>query len=363
MSTESIHQTLYIKPFYNSPNYLRTTKEEFSIKGTLPVAKDDEWNTESKIVRIAKQIFYIIFFPIALCQLTHRLIGKLFIHASSPFILKKMYNYNSTAYSLRTSLELEEDWKYKRKTIRVNGTNIDVMLMGKRSTLQNRRWVLVSGGNGEFFETMLTERHGLQQFISNINGNAILFNYPGVGASGGLPHKQGMINTMKAILDCLEDEKGIGAKEIIPYGYSFIGAGVQAEALNKHPVKKGISYLAIKDRASSSISAATPLRLFMKLFGWDFATANCSKRLHIPEIILQTATVERYERLQDSSKIIYDDILREKATLAKVLLDDPSCNKENKLFLGIYELHDIPLRHGGALAAIVNDLLAPRPNV
>ncbi|MBA3603759.1 MAG: hypothetical protein H0W50_09000 [Parachlamydiaceae bacterium] len=51
------------------------------------------------------------------------------------------------------------------------------------------------------------------------------------------------------------------------------------------------------------------------------------------------------EEIFDSSKIINDGVIFANASLAKVLLDDPTCPKENKVFLGIKEGHNTSLSY------------------
>ena len=54
------------------------------------------------------------------------------------------------------------------------------MIVGKAATLDNGRWVLASNGNGAFYEDGLAEGADVKQILSAVNGNAIVFNYPGV---------------------------------------------------------------------------------------------------------------------------------------------------------------------------------------
>ena len=65
-----------------------------------------------------------------------------------------------------------------------------------------------------------------------------------------------------------------------------------------------------------------------------------SKKLAAPEVILQTADVLRYEHINESSKIIDDDIIAKEASLAKALLDDKMFLLANKTIIGIPERHN-----------------------
>ncbi len=75
------------RAFYNQPNYLADTRRDFAQKKPLPV--NYTWDTESKCIRILKQIFSIIIFPIGIYKLLHALVGKVgLLPASSPWFFK-----------------------------------------------------------------------------------------------------------------------------------------------------------------------------------------------------------------------------------------------------------------------------------
>ncbi len=327
--------------FYNKEDYLEATKEDFSKKKGLPASY--VWNTESKILRIAKLIFSIIIFPVGIYNLIHSLIGKVAIlPASSPSLMGLPANYTDNA---RQRVNLNGDWKYKRLTIEVDGYTIDATIMGKAETFDNGRWTLLSNGNGEFAEGHMSYG-SFKEILSEVNSNGIVFNYPGVGSSSGLPSREAMGKAYRAMLNFLEDkEKGIGAKEIIGYAHS-IGGGAQGDALRNHELKKDIKYVFVKSRTFSDLSTeasmliAKPAGFLLKIFGWNMSSVESSKNLKAPEIIMHTANVERSEVIFDSSKIKDDGVIFADASLAKVLLDDDKCPKENKVFLGIREGHN-----------------------
>ena len=105
--------------------------------------------------------------------------------------------------------------------------------------------------------------------------NAIVFNYPGVGASSGLPNRQAMAKTYRAMLNFLEDRtNGIGATEIIGYGHS-IGGGVQGDALKTHELKKDVKYVFVKSRTFSDLSTTASL-LMAKPFGFLVKILGCN---------------------------------------------------------------------------------------
>ncbi len=348
------------KAFYNQPDYLDATKQDFAQNKPLPV--NYTWNTEYKIIRIAKQILSIIIFPIGIYQLLHALTGKVaLLPASSPSLLLGLYR--DFAKDCLSDISLRDEWKYKRITVEVDGYKIDAMIVGKESTLNNGRWILDSNGNAEFYECKLSRGSDFYEILSQVNGNAIVFNYPGVGASSGLPNRQAMAKAYRAMLNLLEDQNnGIGAKEIIGYGYS-IGGGVQGDALKTHELKKDVKYVFVKSRTFSDLSTIAsiltikPLGLLVKMLGWNIDSIESSKKLQAKEIIMQTADVTKHEELNDSSKIIDDGIIAADASLAKALLDDNKCLKKNKVFIGMPETHNEPF-NPSFLAKKINELLA-----
>lgn len=364
--------------FYTLPDYKTNRQKEFASQKTLPVFYTTDLT--NKVSRITQQILDVICFPIGIYKLLHRCIGKLSIlPASTPLLLKVLYpKQNKNAQSLRSQIDLkQEGWEYKRLTIAVDGYHIDATILGKPSTLGNGRWMLYSNGQQELYEEKLSnEKHGVKfrQILSKIEGNAIIFNYPGVGSSSGLPSKQAMTKAYLAMLKFLEDDvNGIGAKQIIGYGYSMGGA-VQGEALKAHTLKEGINYVFVKDRTFSDLSKTAAswfkpnlltylinqlLSSLVKILGWNMNTTVSSKKLEAPEIIMQTAKVENYTILENSSLITHDKIIASKASLAKALLDDKSCPKTSKTFIGMKETHNSTLISPDYIAQHILNHLPP----
>lgn len=324
--------------FYNRPDYEAVTKRELASKKLLPTTYRTD--TESAVTRAVKQIFQILVFPIGIYKLLHSLVGKVaLLPASSPTLMGYPENF---AENCRSNISLNGEWKYKRLTIEVDGYQVDAVIVGKPSTLNNGRWVLSSNGNGEFYEGKLIYGHDFKQILSEMKGNAIVFNYPGVGASSGLPSREAMTKAYCAMLRFLEDQNGVGAKEIIGYGHS-IGGGVQGDALEIHELKRGVKYLFIKSRTFSDLSTTASLitnrilGFLVRILGWNISSVGSSQKIQAPEIILQTARVNDCEELHDDSKIIHDGVIPAYATLAKALLPK---KRKNQVFLGIKERHN-----------------------
>lgn len=341
--------------FYNQTDYVEITRKEMA--SSKPLNKPTyTYNTENRVLRIAKDIFSVFIFPIGLYKLIHSFAGKLILPASL---------HSEFADQSRKSLNLSSSWKVKRISVEVDGYMIDAAIMGKASTLGNGRWVLSSNGNGEFYENKL-EDHSFRSILSKLKGNAIVFNYPGVGSSSGMPNRNAMAKAYRAMLNFLEDqEKGIGAKEIIGYGHS-IGGGVQGEALRLHELKQGVNYVFVKSRTFSDLSIAVSQltnRLFgllIKVFGWNMNSLESSKKLKAPEIIMQTVQTADESNYTDislqSNQIIDDGVISPEASLAKKLLEDKQ-SPENKYFMGIPDAHNVPLRDPNPLVNKINEML------
>jgi hypothetical protein len=343
--------------FYNQPDYLTVTRNEFA--QSQPLSVSYTCNTESKITRIAKQIFSVIFFIIGVYKLLHILIGKTFLPAPTTSLFGQK---DTTADVQRLATSLHEEWKYKRFTIEVDGYKIDAAIMGTAQTLNNGKWLLHSNGISSRYEGTLGSSI-FKQILSELNSNAIVFNYPGVGASSGPPNKETMIKAYRAMLTFLEDKKnGIGAKEIIGYGFS-LGGGIQGEALKTHRLKKDVDYVFVKDRTFSKlnhvIKKSLPILSFLaKILGWDMDSIESSKKLQAPEIIIQSADTDCYILLKNSSRIIHDGVIPAEASIAKTLLDDQTCPKQEKVFIGIPEKHGNKLESTHVITTRINYLLA-----
>lgn len=344
--------------FYNQENYLEVTAEEMA--SSYPMETPSyTCNIENKVWRIVKDIFSVIIFPIGLYRLTHRLVGRIIVPAT---------NYDSfDANFFRTDLNPDDEWKYKRISVQVDGYTIDATIMGKVNTLGNERWVLASNGNNELYENKF-QNHEFKQIVSELKGNAIVFNYPGVGSSSGMPSRSAMSKAYRAMLNFLEDEKnGIGAKEIIGYGHS-IGGGVQGEALRSHKLKEDVDYVFVKSRTFNDLSTTASylsnrlLGFLVKVLGWNMGSVKSSKNLQAPEIIMQTAEVTEYTDISDNPELIIGDgVIPKKASLAKKLLEDTNCNKDNKYFMGIPEKHNQKLNNPSHLVKKINAMIKVTP--
>lgn len=351
-----IHQILTGEnAFYHACNYEEITRQEMdSMDSSKALNKPIyTYTTENKVWRFAKDIFSVIIFPIGLYRLIHSLAGKIIVPAS-------LYDH---ADLKRKNINLIDEWKLKRISIEVDGYIIDATIMGKASTLGNGRWLLSSNGNCEFYEDKLRD-DSFKHILSELNGNAIVFNYPGVGSSTGMPNRNAMAKAYCAMLKFLEDqENGIGAKEIIGYGHS-IGGGVQGDALLCYPLKQDVKYCFVKRQTFSDLDTTVShlmhrlLGFLVKVLGWNMSSVESSKKLKAPEIIMQTADVSEYEDISGQSQKIKDDgVIPAEASLAKKLLDDKRPFVGEKYFLGIPEGHNDSLSNPDHLVTKIKEML------
>lgn len=309
-------------PFFNSPNYETELKKEFDNSPNLT------YESSQKIE------------PVSLRSTLGTVVRKILKILCCP-TQKSPPNLGSKLVAETT------DWKYKRLTLKVDGNSIDATLMVRPKTAINKKWVIASIGRYQRYEDRLTEK-AFQSFLEQTESNAILFNYAKMGVSTGKRNPQTMTAAYKAALEFLEDEeKGIGAKKIIGYGYSM-GGGVQGKALESYNLesglKKGIQYLFIKDRTFSELAAV--IKSYSKGFirflprcDWRLESVESSKKLadlKIPEIIVQTT--------DENLAPISDGVISKNASLKSKISMLPREMKAQKWYIniqgrGLQDLH------------------------
>lgn len=334
--------------FYTQFRYNETTRQDFAHHHTVRVSwtwpSSNRRRTEKNPPSTAQKMSG------TLHNVFHALAGKVIVPAATPCFMKT----SQTALDLlRTQIPhtLDPFWKCKRICIQLNnGPAIDAVIVGKVGTLDNRRWLLGSLGSGDFYEQSLSNLTGsLFQMLVHLNSNAIMFNYPGVGASTGMPNRRAMTKAYRALLHFLEDSvKGPGAKEIIGFSFS-IGAAIQSYVLKTWRLKKEISYVFVKDRTFSSLSAVASTLLnsprvgcLVQLTGWDINCVTSSLVLEAPEIIIQTADVTRDTEIDINApvQIRNDGVIAAKDSLAKALLDNKEYFSGEKVFIGTKRKHN-----------------------
>lgn len=343
-------------PFYSDDHYESNFIREFKTRELAPIVYNVEF--ENKVMRIIKKIIAIIIFPLFLHEQLHILAAKIGCLPASNKMTQERIGL------IRNNLSLHPTLRFKRITIEVDGIKIDAAIMGTKESLKNsKRWILCSNPNADTYESNI-QRYELEKLSHNLKANTLIFNYPGVGESTGHPTRTAAVKSFQAMLKFLEDkQKGLGAKEIIGYGYS-IGGGIQAEGISDHVFNPNIKYVFIKSRTFSSMQdtaakiASWFLGFLVKLLGWNISTVQSSQNLTVPEIILQSAKVNEPEVLVDSKKIVENDgVIHKKATLANALFGAKNECKGKKAIIGIPENHNTPLWDTRLLENTIKDFL------
>ncbi|MCB1119494.1 MAG: hypothetical protein KDK65_06000 [Chlamydiia bacterium] len=241
-----------------------------------------------------------------------------------PIVIPATFQHRRYNDDLRNSIRLDQtDWRYKRVTLSVDGMPVDGMIVTRDATKANGKWFLKVNGNGEHYEEEIEQRFNnvgapqdLYRLLHQTEGNALFFNYPGVGSSGGSPSYQTLIKAHEVALRFLEEE--LQAKQIVGLAHS-IGTGVQSEALKTHKFKEGIDYTFIRKHPFSSTAAVVPflLRPFVSLLGWNLINRPS---LGHRQIIIQAAKVP-HARIIDKEEIEGDGVISAYASLIKSLRD------------------------------------------
>ncbi|CDR34424.1 CPn0927/CPn0928 family alpha/beta hydrolase fold protein [Criblamydia sequanensis] len=360
MSTAvSFHsQFLGNNPFYQEADYESKLKADFNVEKALPIAFQE--SLIHKIGRIAFYIFSIIVFPIGIFNFIHWVGGKFIVRSSSP---TKMGCSADHAYQLRKRFDPKEKWKVKRFSLPIDeaGTKIDVSIVGRIETLANKRWLINCDGNQSFYENTLQQfnkdnisRKDFKRLLKLTDSNAILFNYPDVGASEGSGRKD-LEKAYKTILNFVESDKGLDAEEVISF-HTSLGGGVKAAIVEEHEFKPSKKYVYVENQVFDTLSNAIGdhvsrlLQPISHLFFWDMDAVKGSKSLKVPEIILQRGDVSQYTEIHDSEKILGDGLVSKTNNLAKRLLDDPTVDRTKKKFIATNEDHGKELKEPEFLA-------------
>lgn len=352
--------------FYKEHDYVDKTQQDLQAKICRPVCYEVRF--ESKRAHTVKKFLWQYFPPLRLHSFLHSYFAKQrFLPSSYP--TGSWLNYEKDyAHKARVGIDLTSDWKFRRFSIRVDSLVVDAMLIGKESTLANKRWVLAANGNSSFYEErlgrVLPERQReFTQILTELNANGLVFNYPGVGASDGEPCSRTVVKAYRAMLHLLEDRlNGIGANVIVSFDHSLAG-WTQTAAYDGHKLQPDIRYVVVKSRTFSSFAKTVESRMQKALqphFGkvvayigaktmrvvtitvdWNLDSRKAAKQFSAPMIILQTANVKEPTELTNSSQVINDGTIPEDAALATDLLQKSSWREGKKVsIIGIPERHN-----------------------
>lgn len=307
-----------------------------------------EYETISKIRRIAYTCFAILVFPVGIALIVHRTFGKILF--GGWITRRKVINEMLKTYVDDDSNQIT-NLVTKRLHLRVDGKIVDAVIFGRLENLQNGKWNLVTPGawccmeelmcrwekdDGCSWNSRNDRRIDGRSFDCIGRQNYLLFNYPGVGGSEGFASRSQVINTHEAMLRFLEDSKdGIGAKEIICWGRS-IGGAIQAESLKEHTFQNDITYKIVADRTFSCLSDIAWYTKVLKWVGWKFDCTAASERLEDigrEEIILQTAHDNVPSLFQEKKSLIDKDLHYDprRPLTADQILDDRQISPHSSL--------------------------------
>ena len=302
---------------------------------SLSAPKEPIWvcDTESRVVRIAKDILSVLIFPIGIARVLHRIVGNFIVPAARITkglailsFVAKIPVLGTFAAALKTEIEdvvkqkfneSLRDWNVQRVAIHVDGRVVDAAIVTRKAKVdiegttdeatkvRESRWTLISGGNGEYI-----------QFLSHLNvvgclqSNAVYYNYPGVMGSTGNPSRSTIAKTSRVMLQFLQGP--LHARQIIWYGHS-LGGGVQ-EAFSDH--YRGTNYCLVKSRTFSQLSKVVQdmfggyriIRILVQVLGWNMNPLASVQREEVHQVILQTASI--------SDQIIGDTVISKEASLA-----------------------------------------------
>lgn len=310
-------------------------------------------NPTSKIEYIWRVTLSLIYLPIHLVKNIHGWIGRIILRTAIAKYSKKV-----DLETMKTELASEKIWKkLTQYKIQIDEAEINAFAL-EHNEPTGGRWLLVSNGLGGRAINRLQDSTDLAQ---TFHANMLVFDYPGTGESTGLPKRSTLVKTYQTALNILQNK--LQAQQLILYGHSF-GGGVQAEALQGYTFPKNFPVVAIKSRTFSSMTSATRwmvqlssaeylgnsklyrapkaissllgriTQVFILFIGWNIKTAEASRNLDIPEIILYSASPEK-------NTPIHDGVIPASGTLPQGL-GKPK-KKSEKILIPVLEAHNDPL--------------------
>ncbi|MEI8329646.1 MAG: CPn0927/CPn0928 family alpha/beta hydrolase fold protein [Chlamydiia bacterium] len=316
---------------------LKTTVER---TGEVPSSEGLKGSpAESSIWSVLKNVVSIIFLPYGLYRLVHWVALTLIVPSASMVGVKQEdldrarklgvlihseeYNTHVSDYN-----QLHPISQLTRVAILVDDMIIDAMIMKPTAFTDNGRWLLQANGNYEYYEHYIAGCSSLDNMLKDLQASAILFNYPGAGASTGTATPETMQKAYRAVLSYVEDK--LQAKEVIGYGHS-LGGGIQATALVDHQLKKDVKYVFIQGRSFSRLSEAAagffssvigPLaRGIVRGLGLEIDAAKAIKKIQQsnPEtkfIIVQTGYFPSQVWAPKPTEAIYDGVITAQGALS-----------------------------------------------
>jgi len=390
-----------LKAFYNQPDYEQKSREE--LKACYPPQTPVFiYESGNKWVRLSKDVVFhgsslILVYTIAtfcLKKISKNYLAppafpKIVVWITIPLTL---YNIayiiagwgvhppsfpSPVSASLDTSREafFSTERVVKRVSIQANGRLIDTMIFAKKDTLENhRRWIIFSNGNCGRYEYRSGKRYGAMDeqhknheyfdLADKLHANIIFYNYPSTGRSSGwFPNHNAVLASHRAMHSLV---KQLGAAEVVDFGLS-LGGGIQGESLKDFPFEENIKYVFVKRMTFATLSELVktmfhPIGLIggfaLPLLNWDYSGAQSSRTLPHPEIIIQHGEsygVYDINNLPLSDQVGHDGLIPASQSYAKVILDDPNCRKDKKIFAFEAGPHGSYMYNHKKIATLINE--------
>lgn len=235
------------------------------------------------------------------------------------------------------TLSLDPNQFFRRESVACDGMKIDIYLFGKKSTLGNGRWTLLSHGYTGHAENA----NGYQKDVfERVHSNYVVFNYPNMSCTEGNISRNNVVAAYRAVLNFIEE--GIGAKEIICWGTSM-GGGVKGHAFKRHKFKPNIKYVSVSDQTYTTLEKAAKAMnhgwgaTAIKKTGWQLSSKKSSPKLPYPEIVIHKAKQLHPKSFGD---IEHDNLFGGEDCLAGHLLKQKEASQwTTKKFIGTKAHH------------------------
>lgn len=370
------------------------------------VSTETEFTLIQRTSQVVKRVLSLLFFPVYLSQkcyqIAHRLMGYYLIPAcfkNRNYVLRFVENWNlttflmaSTSFSVgllptlsqnrppppsrsffsfqdlilkflgRRDLEAGKKWQFQRFSVEADQQKIDAIFIGRKKDSSSSKWfwskkeepsvrnrvILYCCSQHELAEGEIHDDQELLALAEKTQSDVVVWNPPGLGATPGELSRESMVKACQSMLRFVEDAKGLGAKEIICSGHS-LGAAILLEAQKNHVLAPSIRYVFVLRSAFSTMqeslafSVCSLFGLAIRFLGWNLNNTEALKKVKAPVIILQTASVDKYQTLANSSRLMPDTVIEDPdATLAKAVLDQEPLDPLRKV-IGVPRWHDEPL--------------------
>lgn len=278
------------------------------------------------------------------------------------FVLSSFGFSKKTTITLKNMRRDGRSWIGKRQCLHSGAQKIDTFIIGTRETINNGRWIVFSNGSlpsgyreclrhslsdsNQGYRLSSESSFGLLDLADSLEANIICYDYPFYGDSSGFISSliDSTAKSHKLVLDFTENqERGLGAKQIISFGYS-LGGMIQLKSLVDRPISANTSYVVLSSRVPSSLtdvfscrygrgSCYPIIRLCVKIILWLFRMESDAVKnatlIQYPHIIYGT-----YDPNFDDARCYGDNAIHGQAALGYRLSYDGNSDTAPRIFIG-----------------------------